>query len=172
MATTTVAKGLPSVHDLDSAIEQITGAYHPPVRDHLARIASLMGQTAARYGLGYLNLQPLAEAFIQLEDALLSRVDEQVQRLSPSFRKLIIGRGASRNCRRIFQAAVSESKQSDQRILQLLQQIAEITDSYSPSSTASVGYSEMILDLASLDGLSREYTEAEARLLRMDGFER
>jgi hypothetical protein len=29
VATTTVAKGLPSVHDLDLAIEQITGAYHP-----------------------------------------------------------------------------------------------------------------------------------------------
>ena len=166
-----MAQGLPSVNELDLVIECVTEAYRTPVHNQLARISDSMSNVAARYGLSYLDLQPLAKSFIELERALMRRVADQEQRLFPSLRQLIRGDELNGDFRKAFRAAVEASKSSDERISGILRDVAELTQGYAPAQDAASIYCEMIHELASLDEQTRECLQAEARLLRLDDFE-
>ena len=169
MISTTTKRDRSGATDLQAVIDHITDTYHGPLEAHLSRLDRLMAYVAARYGLSYFKLQPIAQLFVKLEGDLRCHVADTEERLFPRLRRLGTGEENHVETNDSFVALVREVIQNDERIARLFRQLSELTSGYDAASDACPAYQDIIQSLGTLDERTRTHLEAEEELLSRAG---
>lgn len=164
MTTTTTNPAAGRAGDLSAAIDRVIETYHAPLRSQLARLDRIMSKVAAYYGLAYLQLQPLAQLFVELERALRTHVTAQEEQLFPLLRQSTSDEKTRADLRDALVAAIHDGKQNDERISSLFHQIADLTNGYDASCDACSTYRDIVHALGTLDEQTCEHFQTEAEL--------